>query len=159
MSSCPERTTFTPNHGKIESPKTGWTETLNAALGDRYLIAEHNLPTYFDHGHYGGELNCNFGLYLDNYGQVWKIYLEDGSYPEQKKRIIPLNRSDCPLTDYLIDYAKKEWQGQGPSPLNPKSYNGYINRVPMFEGGLRSEFAPTTILSRDITVAIKHLML
>ena len=147
MASCTERTTFTPNHGKIEIPKTDWPETIIAALGNRYLIAEHNLPTYFDHGHYGGELNCNFSLYIDNYGQVWKIYLENGTYPEQKKRIIPLNRSDCPLTDYLIDCAKKEWLGHGPSPLNPKSYNGYINCVPTFEGGVRSEFA-TAALSR-----------
>jgi hypothetical protein len=43
---------------------------------------------------------------MDNYGQVWRIYLEKGAAPYQERFVYEYNDSLYPLSDDLIDIVK-----------------------------------------------------
>ena len=127
---------YTLDYGKIEYPthtfigpcnSTGYPTTvvdksfpnkLDNSLQERWIIVHIQRA-------YDGDTSCppanggvpvvNYSLYMDNYGQIWKIYTERGATPEQQKCIISLNKSTIPLTDQLIDLAKttmSPWLGR-----------------------------------------------
>lgn len=104
---------------------------MKKALEDRWLIV--HIQNAFD----GWPPECTkYSLYMDNYGQVWKIYTE------HKRIIEPCNSSRYPLTDALIDLAKKtmapwlgqmEFRGEGirPPRIPPKdALDSYVDISP-----------------------------
>ncbi len=119
----------TPNYGKIEYPSltvtapnplypsyAGITHSDNSYekiiqekhLGERWLIVliQNGIWDRDPNHQYAEFRPLQYNLYMDNYGQVWKIYLEKGAAPYQERLVYEENNSLYPLSNDLIDIAK-----------------------------------------------------
>lgn len=124
----------------VQVPGSGWpgyVEDLNfkqaikKVLKDRWLIV--HIQDAFDGWPGAGSSVTKWSMYMDNYGQVWKIYTEGKYSPERQSDIfVPLNTSNTPLNNKLIDIAKStmsqylgkaEFRGEGfrPPVIPPKN--------------------------------------
>jgi hypothetical protein len=138
---------YTPNYGKIDYPSflykkpggydydiTYKKEIQEKHLGQRWLIV---LIQELRDG-VGFDYTAKNNLYMDNYGQVWKIYLENHWNPYIKILVSKENDSLYPLSDDLIDLAKAtmtSWlhriipgEGVRPRATPPKPFlDAFIN--------------------------------
>ncbi len=128
---------YTKDYGRIEYPilmyqkynehygiiqtledKTYAEKIQKKHLGERWLIC--HIQNAYDGDprcppSNGGTPVVNYGIFMDNFGQVWKIYTELGTTNEQKRQVIELNDSLYPLSNNLIDLAKatmSSWLGR-----------------------------------------------